>query len=710
MASASHAASFDCSKASSNVEKTICASPALSKLDDELAADYKGARSATVDLQTLQANQRSWLRERNACSSENCISKAYTLRIGQLRGRAENSSPTPVSPSESKSVTNVTNRATSAPAVSRSSEQKLEQGWEALNQEDYTKAFKLFQQALAEGNLDAESALGVHYVSGAGTQKNMEKGLALLEKSAKRGSPEGQFVLGSFYYSGEFGVPENVSRGLALMRESAKQGYHKARARLIELGIRYQEGRIPIAYKASEYKCPGLGSNPVIEAYDAAAKKVASDSAEKLTKLIDRLSEAYDGAAKKVASESEATLTKLIDRVCVEAQRDLRTDIFQAGNAKGDMWCYFSDLELTSMVASHNGTLGIFEIEASELLEKRCVAFYSERYAPVFAGIGEAAARAVASATAARQAEEDAKAAKALAVTKEREERKRKTAEDKAFLERQREQAIARSGVAEKDAILWGNWANESSIFHNADKVCLERLVVRDQMERVGEFNAPPKGEFEKTDQYQTRVAAAKAAHERTNPVDPRVQTFRDEFNGSFSPPVIRDLHYNADKELFSFNVVAASCPQISIPVTMATPLNDAKAMKQVIETMIPVVILELSGPSTLTARHIYFFFKDLQTNFKTNYPFPVELSASNAKKAKTAVDAHRQMVASMREANMSEAQRLVAHYNNNKRRSGACDNAGSFLESIAYSAMPENMKIVQIQEMLFKAHQIGCI
>jgi uncharacterized protein len=62
--SAGIAASFDCSKARSNMEKAICGDKQLSHLDEELASVYKNARQklSPASSQILVSSQRSWLR------------------------------------------------------------------------------------------------------------------------------------------------------------------------------------------------------------------------------------------------------------------------------------------------------------------------------------------------------------------------------------------------------------------------------------------------------------------------------------------------------------------------------------------------------------------------------------------------------------------------------------------------------------------------
>jgi uncharacterized protein len=58
----SRAASFDCAKARSKVEKAICSDPELGKLDEELAVAYKRALAAHPLPSYVRVRQREWLR------------------------------------------------------------------------------------------------------------------------------------------------------------------------------------------------------------------------------------------------------------------------------------------------------------------------------------------------------------------------------------------------------------------------------------------------------------------------------------------------------------------------------------------------------------------------------------------------------------------------------------------------------------------------
>ena len=79
-----HAASFDCSKASSPTEKMICQNPTISKLDDRLSEVYKEVRKADA---SIVDEQRAWLKEARACKDEKCLENAYGIRVEALENR-----------------------------------------------------------------------------------------------------------------------------------------------------------------------------------------------------------------------------------------------------------------------------------------------------------------------------------------------------------------------------------------------------------------------------------------------------------------------------------------------------------------------------------------------------------------------------------------------------------------------------------------------
>ncbi|ENJ8539125.1 TPA: lysozyme inhibitor LprI family protein [Raoultella ornithinolytica] len=80
------ATSFDCNKASGYVELTICTTPALSSLDDQLNVLYKKVnQSKPESAQLIKKSQLSWLKDvRNKATTAQGITNAYTARINDL--------------------------------------------------------------------------------------------------------------------------------------------------------------------------------------------------------------------------------------------------------------------------------------------------------------------------------------------------------------------------------------------------------------------------------------------------------------------------------------------------------------------------------------------------------------------------------------------------------------------------------------------------
>lgn len=81
------AASFDCAKATTEVEEKICADTELSILDDRLAAVYRKALVVATDKDALRREQREWLARRDACLSQNCLKSEHESRLAELDRR-----------------------------------------------------------------------------------------------------------------------------------------------------------------------------------------------------------------------------------------------------------------------------------------------------------------------------------------------------------------------------------------------------------------------------------------------------------------------------------------------------------------------------------------------------------------------------------------------------------------------------------------------
>lgn len=79
-----HAASFDCAKAGTKVEKMICADAELSRLDEELSAAYKTALQDEKRADSIRQAQKQWMKERNKCQDAVCLESSYLNRIKDL--------------------------------------------------------------------------------------------------------------------------------------------------------------------------------------------------------------------------------------------------------------------------------------------------------------------------------------------------------------------------------------------------------------------------------------------------------------------------------------------------------------------------------------------------------------------------------------------------------------------------------------------------
>lgn len=82
-----NAASFDCSKASTLVEKDICNNRLLSNLDDALSENYKYMLASNIGdgaRKELKSTQREWLKTRNKCENVECLTSQYEKRVDEI--------------------------------------------------------------------------------------------------------------------------------------------------------------------------------------------------------------------------------------------------------------------------------------------------------------------------------------------------------------------------------------------------------------------------------------------------------------------------------------------------------------------------------------------------------------------------------------------------------------------------------------------------
>lgn len=78
------AASFNCARVVSAIEKFICLDYRISDMDSDLARIYERERLTSTRNSSIQASQRTWVAMRNRCTSFACVRDAYLDRISEL--------------------------------------------------------------------------------------------------------------------------------------------------------------------------------------------------------------------------------------------------------------------------------------------------------------------------------------------------------------------------------------------------------------------------------------------------------------------------------------------------------------------------------------------------------------------------------------------------------------------------------------------------
>ncbi len=82
--------SFNCAKASTDVEHFICEDAGLAAKDRQVSTIYRtwlqrvNAGEMVDSVEEIAADQRAWIIRRDACQTASCVSEAYDARIGEL--------------------------------------------------------------------------------------------------------------------------------------------------------------------------------------------------------------------------------------------------------------------------------------------------------------------------------------------------------------------------------------------------------------------------------------------------------------------------------------------------------------------------------------------------------------------------------------------------------------------------------------------------
>ena len=107
----------------------------------------------------------------------------------------------------------------------------LRDGLLAYGTKDYKKAYKLILPLAEQGNVMAQTTLGVMYQEGHGVPKDYKEAVKWFRRSAERGYAIAQHNLGVMYLEG-YGVPQDHKEAEKWFRRSAEQGIARAQEAL----------------------------------------------------------------------------------------------------------------------------------------------------------------------------------------------------------------------------------------------------------------------------------------------------------------------------------------------------------------------------------------------------------------------------------------------------------------------------------------------
>lgn len=110
----------------------------------------------------------------------------------------------------------------------------FETGLKSYKEGDFASAFKEWQTAADQGNIEAQRNLGHLYRWGKGVQQDLTQAAFWYYTAAKGGSDSAQYNLGVMYLRGE-GIPRNEEEGVLWLERAAEQNNDEAVRKLAHL-------------------------------------------------------------------------------------------------------------------------------------------------------------------------------------------------------------------------------------------------------------------------------------------------------------------------------------------------------------------------------------------------------------------------------------------------------------------------------------------
>ena len=111
-------------------------------------------------------------------------------------------------------------------------------GLKAFKKQDYALAYEEFSPLAEQGDIRAQTYIGMMYFNGLSVSRNFETAAKWYERAAKNGHPHAQFYLGWMYDNGK-GLNENNELAVNWLQLAALQGHPRAQN---NLGVMYFKG------------------------------------------------------------------------------------------------------------------------------------------------------------------------------------------------------------------------------------------------------------------------------------------------------------------------------------------------------------------------------------------------------------------------------------------------------------------------------------
>jgi hypothetical protein len=141
----------------------------------------------------------------------------------------------------------------------------LEKQADALyQQQNFAAAFPLYLKAANLGSAHSENQVGLAYMTGYGTTRNVKLGMSWIRKAAAQGDPHSEFTLGLNYLNGSGTTPPDYATAMLWFQKAAAQGEPVAET---NLGDMYAKGegvaKDPVQARFWYLKAAAQGQGPL---------------------------------------------------------------------------------------------------------------------------------------------------------------------------------------------------------------------------------------------------------------------------------------------------------------------------------------------------------------------------------------------------------------------------------------------------------------